>query len=246
MIKVVIPEAKIFKELFESIGKLVDEVSLNITRDEIFLKAMDISEVALIEVHFPKEMFLEFVVDEERSLGFSTSSIQKVLKHVKKGENLILESDGEYVSFHIEGLVRREYKFRNLDVPVPDIPPARLDTRVKAQIIASIVNNAIQDVEVVGSSIELEATSSNELVFRGYGTGVNETRLKPGSTGVIFLEIIEPSKSQYDVSYLRNIIQLCKVSDTVTLGFSTDSPLLMEFMIGGTGKVRYIMAPASK
>ncbi|MEM4947162.1 MAG: DNA polymerase sliding clamp, partial [Thermosphaera sp.] len=160
MIKVVIPEAKIFKELFESIGKLVDEVSLNITRDEIFLKAMDISEVALIEVHFPKEMFLEFIVDEERSLGFSTSSIQKVLKHVKKGENLILESDGEYVSFHIEGLVRREYKFRNLDVPVPDIPPARLDTRVKAQIIASIVNNAIQDVEVVGSSIELEATSS--------------------------------------------------------------------------------------
>lgn len=243
MIKLVIPEAKIFKELFESIGKLVDEVSLNVTRDEVFLKAMDISEVALIEVHFPKEMFLEFIVDEERPLGFSTSNIQKVLKHIKKGENLVLESDGAYVSFKVEGLIRREYRFRNLDVPVQDVPSAQLDTKVKAQVIASIVNNAIQDAEVVGSAIELEATSSNELIFRGRGTGVNETRVKPGSVGLISLEIIEPSKSQYDISYLKNIIQLCKVSDTVTLGFSTDSPLVMEFMVGGTGKVKYVMAP---
>ncbi len=245
MIKIVIPEAKIFKELFEAVGKLVDEVSLNITTNGVFLRAMDISQIALIEVNLPRDMFLEYTVEEEGTLGFSTSNIQKVLKHVKKGENLVLWSDGSYVNFRVEGLVRREYRFRNLEVPVIDIPSAELETNVKAQLIASVINHAIQDVEVVGTIIEVEAPSTEELVFRGRGTGVNETRLKAGSVGLISLEVYEPSKSQYDISYLRSVMKLCKVSDVVSLGFSSDSPLLLDFQIGGTGKVRYIMAPVS-
>jgi len=245
MIKIVIPEAKIFKELFEAVGKLVDEVSLSITSNGVFLRAMDISQVALIEVNLPKDMFLEYVVENEGSLGFSTSNIQKVLKHVKKGENLVLWSDGEHVNFRIEGLVKREYRFRNLEVPVVNIPSTQLETNVKAQLIASIVNHAIQDAEVVGTVIEIESPSEEELVLRGRGTGVNETRLKTGSVGLVSLEVSEPSKSQYDISYLRSVMKLCKVSDVISLGFSSDSPLLLDFQIGGSGRVRYIMAPIS-
>ncbi|QOR93883.1 DNA polymerase sliding clamp [Thermosphaera chiliense] len=245
MIKIVIPEAKILKELFEAVGKLVDEVSLSITSEGVFLRAMDISQIALIEVNLPRDMFLEYTVEKEGSLGFSTSNIQKVLKHVKKGENLVVWSDGNYVNFRIEGLVRREYRFRNLEVPVIDIPSTGLQTNVRAQLIASVVNHAIQDAEVVGTIIEIEAPSTEELVFRGRGTGVNETRLKIGSVGLVSLEVDEPSKSQYDISYLRSVMKLCRVSDVVFLGFSSDSPLLLDFQIGGTGKVRYIMAPVS-
>ncbi|ADV65037.1 DNA polymerase sliding clamp [Desulfurococcus mucosus] len=241
MARIVLPEAKIFKEIIGAVGKLADEVALNITREGISIKALDIDQSSYIEIVLPSDMFLEYTVENEEVVGISTSNIKKVLKHLRKGENLTIETSGEYVGFTVGTVTKRRYRFRNIDVAVPEIPEFNLDFKVTAQLTSSGVKKAIEDVESVGSVIEVDA-SSDTLVFRAVGSSRAEVRFTQGSPALISLEVREPSKSTYDVVKLATVLGVAEMSDMVTLGFSSKMPLKMEFHIG-SGRITYLTAP---
>lgn len=238
------PEAKYIKTLIEVLGKLVDEVAFQITPDGVIVKALDAARVALIDILLPPTAFLEYDVPEEIVAGVSTANLAKLLKKVKKGDRFVMEVDEEKVTITIESIIRRIYEFRNLDVPIPEIPEAALEFNVQAHLLVDVIKHAIKDAEAVGDLLEIEAPNNETLFFRGRGTGVTETKIVAGSPALIDLEVKEPSKSIYNLGYLKYVINLTKIAELVVLRFSTDMPLEMEFSIG-EGRVKYLLAPAA-
>ncbi len=242
--RIVYPEAKYIKTLIEVLGKLVDEVAFKITPEGVFVKALDPARVALIDIHLPPTAFLEYEVSEEVVAGISTANLAKLLKKVKKGDKFILEADEEKVVITIEATIRRIYEFRNLEVPIPEIPEATLEFNVQAHLLVDVIKHAIKDAEAVGDLMEIEAPDQDTLYFRGRGASITETKVVRGSPALIDLEVKEPSKSLYNLSYLKYIVNLTKIAELVVLRFSNDMPLEMEFSIG-EGKVKYLLAPAA-
>jgi len=100
--RIVLPEAKLFKEVIDAIGNIADEVALLLTLDGLNIKALDVDQSSLIDVSLPKDMFLEYDVGEEVSIGVSINNLKKVLKHLKKGENLAIELEGDFVNSLLE------------------------------------------------------------------------------------------------------------------------------------------------
>lgn len=242
MVRMVLPEAKIFRKIIESVGKLADEVAFTVSNNGVSLKALDADQSSYIEVFLPPDMFLEYTVDSEETLGVSISNIKKVLKHLRKGENLIIESDGEFIEFTVSGVAKRRFKFRNLEVSVPEIPEFNLEFKVSAQLVSSNVKKALEDIESVGSIIEIDAPSNDLMVFRAAGSGKAEVKFAAGSTALLSMDVKEPSKSVYDVVKLSTILGITEVSDVVTLEFASGMPLKMEFKIGN-GRITYLTAP---
>ncbi|MCY0868644.1 MAG: DNA polymerase sliding clamp [Desulfurococcus sp.] len=242
MARLVLPEAKVFKEIIGAVGKLADEVALRITGEGVSLKALDIDQSSYIEVLLPSDMFLEYNVSEEEIVGVSTSNLKKVLKNLKKGENLIVESSGDYVSFTVGAIARRVYRFRNLEVSLPEIPEFNLEFNASAQLTSSSIKKILEDAESVSSVVEIDASSSDMLVFRAKGTGKVEVKLTLGSLALISLDVKKPSKSTYDIAKLSTVLGLTSISDTVLLELSDKAPLKLEFKIG-SGRVTYLLAP---
>lgn len=240
--KFVYPEAKYFKEIIDSLSKIIDEVALQLKPQGLEIKALDPARVALININIPNTVFLEYDVPEETVIGISTAFLSKVLKKVKKGDRFVLESAEDFVKVTIESIGKRFYKFRNLEVPLPEIPEASFEFNVNAQLIVDPFKQAIKDAETVGNILEIEAPDDQTLYLRGRGVTIAETKLAVGMPALISLEVKEPSKSSYQIDYLKYIIGLTKIAEVIVLKFSNKSPLELEFSFGES-RLKYLMAP---
>lgn len=243
MTRVVLPEAKIFKEIIDAISNLADEISIVLNPDGMVMRAMDVDQSSLLEVNFPKDMFLEYEVEEPQVIGVSVGNLKKVLKHLKKGENLTIIPEGDYVKFSIGegGVSARRFRFRNLEVTTPQIPELELQFTVSAQIMTQALKKALEDIEEVGGSAEFNA-KEEALIVRAVGVGRVEVRFAKGSLATISLEVKEPASAVYDAAKLTNILSVTKISDIVKLEFASKMPLKAEFIVG-SGKVAYLLAP---
>lgn len=244
MARIVYPEAKYMKEIIDSLGKIVDEVAFQLTPEGLRVKAIDPARVALIDIYLPQTAFLEYDVPEEIIAGLSTANLSKLLKKVKKGDKFVMEVSEEKVVIVIEALVRRTYRFRNLEVPLPEVPEAQLEFNVEAQMLVDVIKHAIKDAETVGDLLELEAPDQETLYLRGRGVSVTETKLTMGMPALLLLEVKNPSKSAYQLEYLKHVVNLTKIAELATIRFSTDMPLELEFSLS-EGRVKYLLAPAA-
>ncbi len=242
-VRVVYPEAKYIKSIIDSLSKLVDEVSITIDQDGLYMKALDPARAALIDIYLPASSFLEYEVEEPAEIGLSMANLGKLLKRIKKGDSFELSVDEDWITIIINAAIKRKYRFRNMDVTAPEIPETQLEFNVEAQVLADVIKHAIKDAEVVGDTLEIDAPSEDMLILRGKGATVTETRLTRDAPALIDLRVKAPSRSPYSIEYLKHVLALTKIAETVMLRFSTDMPLYMEFALTGEGRVKYLLAP---
>lgn len=241
--RVVYPEAKSIKSIVDSLAKLVDEVAIIVSNEGLSLKALDPARVALIEVILPSTSFLEYEVNEETTIGMSMANLSKLLTRLKKGDRFELFVKEDYVGITIHAAVKRTYRFKNLEVQVPEIPEASLEFSVEAQVLADAIKQAIKDAETVGDTLEFEAKDDQALFMRGVGGTIAETKLTREMPALIDLVVKEPAKSAYSIEYLKNVVALTKIAEATTIKFSSDAPVYLEFSLAGEGRVKFLLAP---
>ncbi len=241
--KAVYPEAKYFKSIVDSLAKLVDEVAIRVNEDGFHLKALDPARIALIEIYLPATSFLTYEVEGEETIGLSMANLGKLLTRIKKGDQFEISSSEDYVTVTIHALIKRTYRFRNLEIPVPEIPEASLEFDVEAQVLADTVKHAIKDAEAVGDTVEFEAKDDTALYIRGRGGAFAEMKITRDMPALIDLVVNKPSRSAYSIEYLKHVLALTKIAEATTIKFSTDAPIYLEFLLVGEGRVRYLLAP---
>lgn len=239
--RAVLPDARVFKEIADALSKMAGEVSLVFTPSELKIMAMDIDQTAYIEMKFPQDMFQEYEVDEETTIGVNATNVKKVLSNAKKGDALVIESDGEEAQFIIKSAILRKYAFRNIEVSLPSLQELELEFKARATLLAQAFKKAMEDIEAVGSTVEFDS-DNDAISFRSVGTGKVEVKLTRDSPTLISLEADEPSKSTYDVTKITAVLNIAKLSDTVAVKFSSKTPMMLEFSIS-TGTVKYLLAP---
>jgi len=243
------PDAKSFREFVEALRKILDEARFDIKPEGVRVAGMDPAKVAFIEVWMPRDAFLEYEVDESREsiyMGVRLESLANALKKGKKGEPVLFRVTDDKVFMQIDSIVVKRFLMPNIEVFL-DIPEnLSLEHDVEATVIADVVKKAIRDVEIVGRDVEFEA-SEGRLVIRAKGESRTkiEAVLQEGvSSALLYLEVRNPSVSAYDVSYLKNVLNLTKIAESVDIKFSSEKPLEMVFKSPEGSRVRYLLAPS--
>ncbi|MFZ8792582.1 MAG: DNA polymerase sliding clamp [Acidilobaceae archaeon] len=242
------PDVKTFKELIVALSKILDEAKLSLTRTGLRIVGMDPAKVAYIEVHMPREAFLEYEIEEDREVveaGFNLGVLEDILEG-RKGNPVEMVIAQDKVLVSVEGAVIRRFLLPNLEVAVEELGEVELEHDVEAVVISDVLKKAISDIKAVSDIVEIEA-DENQIVLRSTGeAGPKVTlRLTRESSALIDLEARNPSRAKYDVSYLENTLDLCKVAESVELMFSTDKPLELNFKSPDGSTVRYILAPSA-
>ncbi len=238
-----LPDVKMFQNLIDSLSKIVDEIVFHITDDGVRAVAIDPAQIAMIKVYLPSDAFTEYSVENEVDLGVNVGNLLKILKRGKKGDRLEVDVEADRVTWSILGGVVKKYRVPNLEIPEPEIPEASLEFDVKAVIISDTFKNALKDAEAVGDTFEIDASSEDVLVIRGIGAAIAETRLDRETSALVEYEVKKPSKSRYSIDYVERVISLSRVADTVSIEFSSDMPLKLEFALPPSGSVLYLLAP---
>jgi len=246
MFKVKMADPRLLRNLMNSIATLVDEATFDINPEGIKLRAMDPSRVAMIDFELPKTVFDEFICDQPTKMCINISELLKLLKRSGKDDFIELSLDEKTGKLQITliGKYTRTFTMPTLETAEEEVPTPKLTFNVKAKVTTDGLKTAIDEASLVSDHVRLEA-DSEKIVMRATGDIMGAViELKKGSDALLDIEVTEPSKATYSLSYLSEIIKAASAtSDIATLEFSTDMPIKMDFQQPREGKLTFYLAP---
>jgi len=232
--------------MITAISTLVDEATFNITPEGIKLRAMDPSRVAMIDFEMPKTTFDEYTADTPTKMCINITELLKLLRRTSKDESVELELDEKTgrLNVGIKGKYDRTFNMPTLEATEEEVPTPKITFNVRAKATTEGLNEAIQDVQLVSDHVRIEM-DNEKMTMRATGDLMGATvELKKGSDALLDLEVKEPSKATFSLSYLSEIIKTAAAtSDVATLEFSTDMPIRIDFQQPKEGKLTFYLAP---
>ena len=246
MFKLKVADAKLLRDMATAISILVDEATFQITPEGLKLRAMDPSRVAMIDFEWPKTVFEEYACTEPTKMCINISELLKLLKRAGKDEvvEMALDEKTGRLQVKITGKYTRNFTMPTLEASEEEVPTPKITFNVKAKTTAEGLRQAIEDAELVSDHVRIEA-DTEKLVFQATGDLMGATiEIKKGSDALLDLEVKEPSKATFSLSYLSEIIKAASAtSDIATLEYSTDMPIKLDFQQAKEGKLTFYLAP---
>jgi len=246
MFKLKVSDSKLLRDMISAIAILVDEATFRIEPDGIKLRAMDPSRVAMVDFEWPKTVFDEYTCMQPTKMCINVGELLKLLKRAGKNESVELSLDEQTgkLKITILGKYTRIFQMPTLEAAEEEVPTPKLTFNVKAKVTTDGIRDAITDAELVSDHVKFEA-DPEKLVMQASGDLMGATiELKKGSDALLDLEVTEPSKATFSLSYLSEIIKTGGASsDIATLEFSTDMPIKIDFQQSQEGKLTFYLAP---
>lgn len=239
--KLSIAETKYFKEPVGIISDLVSEAKFNITKDAIELIAMDPANVAMVVFKLLSSAFVDYDVKEPVSLAINLSNLKQVLRRIKSNDTLTLEVEDNKLKITLKSNSTRTFHLPIIDVEDKEqkVPDLKFMTTIVCP--ATTLNDAIDDVDIVGESVAFIG-EEKRFVISASGDLSKATIeiLADNDTKIVSKEV---TKSKYSIEYLKKMIQGSKISDKVSIYFSKDYPLKLEYLALNKVSLSFILAP---
>jgi proliferating cell nuclear antigen len=246
LFKVRMSDAKLFRDAVTAISTLIDEGTFNISSDGIKLRAMDPSRVAMVDFSMQKTVFDEYSSDEDTKICLSLTELLKLLKRAGKDEAvevMLDDATGQFV-VTVRGKYVRTFRMPTLEASEEEVPTPKITFNAKVTLTTDGLRQSLEDVALVSDHVRVETDGEKvTMTAKGDIMGAN-VELKKGSDALLSLEMTEPSKSTFPLSYLSEIVKAAAAtSDIVTLEFSTDMPVRLDFKQTYDGTLVYFLAP---
>lgn len=246
MFKLNVSDVKLLRDVLTAVSTLIDEGTFNVSPEGIRLRSMDPSRVAMVDFTMQKTTFDEYVSDQNTKICINLGELLKLLKRAGRDEAveiLLDESTGQLV-ITIRGKYMRTFRMPTLEAMEDEVPTPRVTFNAKVTLTADGFRHSLEDVALVSDHVRMETDGEKFMMSaKGDIMGAN-IELKKGSDALLSLEVKEPSRATYPLSYLSDIVKAASAtSDIVALEFSTDMPVRLDFKQPYDGSLVYYLAP---
>ena len=238
MFNAVISDTKSWKNSVDAIAALIDEGTLDIGEDGFKLRAMDPSQIALIDFFLPKKAFEEYKIDKETSIGVDFSELSKITRRCRLEDNIELSLDSRF-SMKFSGETTRKFDISVIDSTSTPPKEPNIDFTVEIKIGASILKESLKDAEQISNHVALLAEKDLSIAAEGDTGSVD---IKIPSNNILGMDVKEKTKSVFSLDQLNNLLKAADQSSIIQLKLRSDSPLRLEYAIG-EGRVVYYLAP---
>ena len=230
----------------QAIAIIVDEATFNLASENIYLRAMDPSRVAMIDFQWPKTIFDEYECDEAQKMCINISELLKLLRRTSKDETieLALTPETPKLKITITGRYTRTFNMPTLEPQEEDVPTPKITFKITAKTTTEGLRQAIEDAQLVSDHVRIEA-DPEKLILNATGDLMGAViELKKGSDALLDLQTQEPSKATFSLSYLAEIIKAASAtSEIATIQFANDMPIRLDFHQPKEGKLTFYLAP---
>jgi len=244
MFKAVLNDIDLLKAPLIAISEIVDEAVFRLEKDGIKLRAADRAMVAAVDFYLASTAFDSYEIDEPRDIGLNIENFVSVLKRASAKDTLVLELKDSKLNVILQNSSRRRFSLPLLEISQEEVPQIeQLEFNSKITMDSDVLEQSIKDAAVVADSLLLEATPSKFSLIAEGDISKAEVELEKGNEALAELTTKDVSKARYPLDYLKKMIKGKKISDNVTLEFSTDYPLKLTFSVLDKCKLSFVLAP---
>lgn len=246
MFKASVSDAKLWKNLLAAISTLIEEADFNATPDGIKLRSMDPSHVAMVDFEWQKTAFEEYTCQEPTKIRVNIASMLRLLKRVSSDEilEMLYDEKTRKLNLTLKGKMMRKFTIPTLDPAQEEVPTPKITFNSKVKLTTSTFRDIIDDVQAVSDNVRLETTPEKLIAAATTELSSAVIELEKASDMLIELDVREPSKATYNLNYLSEITKAgASTSEIVTVEFSSNMPIRLEFDIPQQGRLSYYLAP---
>ncbi|ACB40604.1 proliferating cell nuclear antigen (pcna) [Pyrobaculum neutrophilum] len=237
-------DAKEFAYIVDAVSVLVEEANFVVRSDGLYLRALDPSRTAMVDLSIPKEAFDEFPEVEELRVGVNFKDLKKILRRVKKGDKISMEVEEGRIRIKLVGKSVRSITLPSIEVVGEELPTPKVVYTAMVKTASDVLASAIKDADAVADEVKFEANEEALVIGATSDKGEVEVRLDKNSELVYEFDVKEPASARYSLEYLVDMVgRTSKISDIVTIELATAKPLLLTFDIPAGGKIAYFLAP---
>jgi proliferating cell nuclear antigen len=244
MFKLVIDDARKFKNSIDAIVNIIEEGQLEIGENGLFLRAIDPSQIAMVVFNMPKSAFSLYEVSiPPVKVGLNFEMISKILARARGSEKLEISKQENKVQLKFLGSKRnRSFKIPILDMAegISREPQSFTDTVITVK--SSAFKESLKDALLVDSNVTLRAKEKQFLIeVRGDSSELVEENEEDNDM-LISIKSTEPAKATFSLQYLDDIVKACPDNMPLTLYLKTNKPLKVEYNVD-EAKLVYYLAP---
>ena len=246
MFKASVSDAKLWKSLLAAISTLIEDADFNATPDGIKLRSMDPSHVAMVDFEWQKTAFEEYTCQEPTKIRVNIASMLKLLKRVGSDEilEMLYDEKTRKLNLTLKGKMMRKFTMPTLDPAQEEVPTPKITFNSKVKLTTSIFRDIIDDVQAVSDNVRLETTPEKLIAAATTELSSAVIELEKASEMLIELDVKEPSKATFNLNYLSEITKAgASAAEIVTVEFSSNMPIRLEFDIPQQGRLSYYLAP---
>lgn len=242
--------SKIMKSSIETIASIIDETKFTITKKELRIEAMDPSRICLLRLTIKKQDFDEFECSENLAICLNLGDLDKILKRCSNNDTIMFKysSDSRKIKIQMkreDAKRARTFSLSELQAEIEDIPFENLmniEYSTRFKILPDILIEAIKDAEIYSEILNVKTTEDQGLIFSSIGQiGEMEYNIEPED--LIEENLTGREQSAYSLTFLKNILKIANITETLEISMKTDHPLKMDFLLLEGGELSYFLAP---
>jgi proliferating cell nuclear antigen len=240
--KLVLAETNYFKDSISIISDLVNEANFRIGPNSVELVAMDPANVAMVVFKLLSSCFTEYSVKEEMSLAINLGNLKQILRRTNPDDVLIMEmTKDNRLQIQLKGKSTRVFSLPIIEIEEKDqkVPTLNFSTTIK--IPCGMFNEAIEDANIVAESVSFEAEDKKFTMVAEGDLSKAKIEIKEDDNVKIVAE--DKVKSKYSLEYLKKMMGGSKLADEVTVQFSKDYPLKLDYKTVDKVLLSFILAP---
>ena len=238
MFQLVLTDNGIFKNAFESISKIVDEVTITADSEALHLRCLDKSHITFIILELKKTVFDEYQCDAPEKMAIDCEDFNNILKKCKTNETLKLDIDDSNLIITFEGDARRKFKLPFIDLEYDNPVPPNIELPCKIRIPSTQLKTYISDMEFFSDKLDFIVDENYLKVAASGQKGEAEIEYLHGEN------ILEVVKSGYSIPKLNEIMKAFKFSKECIVEIGNDMPLRISFILPtDDGTLEYLLAP---
>ncbi len=240
--KLTLADSKYLRDSVSIISELVHEARFKVSKDAIELIAMDPANVAMVIFKLLSSSFTEYNVEEETELALNLNNLKTVLKRSKPNDVLSLEIEDNKLKIELKSNTTRTFFLPIIELEEKDHRIPDLSFPVSVKTNASILSDAIDDVDIVGESVSF-AAESDKMIISAEGDLQKAKVDIPQDDSTTIQATSDNVKAKYSIEYLKKMVQGTKLSNDVLIQFNKDYPLKLEFKALDKLLLSFILAP---
>lgn len=244
MFELKVENARMFKECIDALVTLIDEGEFDILKDGIKLRAMDPSQIAMVDFVMPKSAFAKYDVPSDTKIGLNLDDLSKITSRVRPGESLTLKLDktGSRLELIFKGKSTRRFNLPLLDISSQAPKEPNIDFDAKIRMNGSTLKEGLKDASLVSSHVILKTNSAGFDISAKGDKGEVLIESKKDEDSVVEHTVNKESRAMFPLEYLNDLLKATESGAIVTFDLKTDAPLKLQYPIG-EATVTYYLAP---
>lgn len=211
-----------FNSFFETVSKVADEITMMAYEEYLRCQVIAKSAILIFDVCFEKDFFEYYDGDAGECMTLVASDMSKILKSIKKDDDVIFDSNDYELLITVEGDYRRSFRISLINEydTFRDMPS--LDLTVGGGGELKKFQQCLKDMDLMESPTVNFSTENEELIWSGKNT------YKGDFSGRV-CNVTGDAKAEYNKEKMDLLFSFKNMGEWVSLKYDKGMPLVVEY-----------------